>query len=750
VIDHLWHLVETGYYHRQGGPYPPFTWKLGSIVQHTHQKAAYCGLHYFDSDAYPPPYRGKLYMGNIHGGCINADALHRRGSTYLATPEPDLLTANDPWFMPVAQKTGPDGCLYILDWYDRYHCYQDANRDPGGIDRLKGRLYRLRYGQTPRVRGLDLAAEPDDRLLERLGTPNDFWRHTAQRLLAERCWSAAPSDPERVAWLRQRLEALALGAAELAHRRHALFTLVSSGPLPEATLLRLLAADDPVVRAWGVRAAGNQRTVSAAVRQKLAELARDREPAVQLQVAITAGKLTAFDPWPLWIDVLATGGNDPLLPPIVWQNLQPRLPAEADRMVALVRAAGVGRAPGLAAIVPRAIERLLAVRPLPAEPIASLWEALRDARAEEARQVLLALAERCQTGELRGEARQALQATLAPALAPLRQLPPTDGQRVAAAMLTLSWGDPHETELVRQTLADPRGEVALRLAALAALLAAADPQALATALEVLRTNPSPELAAGVLGLLSRAAQPELAQELLRIYPALPSSLQPRVIELLTQRPSWGQAVVQALAAGQLPAAALNVNQVQRLLATGDAALREALQRHWGTVRTTRDPQRERVVADMRRLLRLSSGDPLRGREVFRRVCAQCHRLFGEGQDVGPDLTLNGRGSLDQLVSNVFDPSLVIGTAYQARTVLTTDGRILTGLLVEDSPQRVVLKLQGGKLETIPRDEIDQLRTSELSLMPEGLEKQLAPQEIADLFALLLLERPPAPPAAGQP
>jgi putative heme-binding domain-containing protein len=153
---------------------------------------------------------------------------------------------------------------------------------------------------------------------------------------------------------------------------------------------------------------------------------------------------------------------------------------------------------------------------------------------------------------------------------------------------------------------------------------------------------------------------------------------------------------------------------------------------------------------MRRLLRLSSGDPLRGREVFRRVCAQCHRLFGEGQDVGPDLTLNGRGSLDQLVSNVFDPSLVIGTAYQARTVLTTDGRILTGLLVEDSPQRVVLKLQGGKLETIPRDEIDQLRTSELSLMPEGLEKQLAPQEIADLFALLLLERPPAPPAAGQP
>ena len=78
VIDHLWHLTETGYYHRQGGPYPPFTWQLGSIVKHRHQKAAYCGIHFFDSDAYPPEYRERLYMGNIHGGCINVDVLAAR------------------------------------------------------------------------------------------------------------------------------------------------------------------------------------------------------------------------------------------------------------------------------------------------------------------------------------------------------------------------------------------------------------------------------------------------------------------------------------------------------------------------------------------------------------------------------------------------------------------------------------------------------------------------------------------------
>ena len=164
VIDHLWHLVETGYYHRQGGAYPPFTWKLGSIVKHKHQKAAYCGIHYFDSDAYPPEYRDKLYMGNIHGNCINSDELTRDGATYFGKLRPDFLSANDKWFMPVVQKTGPDGCLYILDWYDQYHCYQDANRDPKGIDRERGRLYRVRYKDTPR-RQIRSGERDDDELI---------------------------------------------------------------------------------------------------------------------------------------------------------------------------------------------------------------------------------------------------------------------------------------------------------------------------------------------------------------------------------------------------------------------------------------------------------------------------------------------------------------------------------------------------------------------------------------------------------
>jgi putative heme-binding domain-containing protein len=122
-------------------------------------------------------------------------------------------------------------------------------------------------------------------------------------------------------------------------------------------------------------------------------------------------------------------------------------------------------------------------------------------------------------------------------------------------------------------------------------------------------------------------------------------------------------------------------------------------------------------------------------------------MYGEGADVGPDITRNGRASFEQLISNVFDPSLVIGSAYQAQTVVTTEGRVVTGLLVENSPQRVILKVQGDKQEVIPRDEVEEQKTSPLSLMPEGLEKQLQPEELLNLFAWLTLDRPPEDPAA---
>ena len=152
---------------------------------------------------------------------------------------------------------------------------------------------------------------------------------------------------------------------------------------------------------------------------------------------------------------------------------------------------------------------------------------------------------------------------------------------------------------------------------------------------------------------------------------------------------------------------------------------------------------------MRKVIRAGHGDAAEGEKIFKKLCAQCHKLHGEGADVGPDITLNGRSSFDQLLSNVFDPNLVIGAAYRAVIVVTKEGRVLTGLSVEDSPTRIVLKMQGGKTETVPRGDIDALKVSDVSLMPEQIENQLKPQEIVDLFTFLSYDKHPSDPAARQ-
>jgi glucose/arabinose dehydrogenase len=347
--DHVFHFVETGYYQRQAGPYPPHTMPIGSITNHSHQKTAYCGLCYFDSDAYPERYRRRLYMGNIHGGCINVDVLRRDGSTYLSNAEPDFLTAPDAWFMPVSQKVGPDGCLYILDWYDRYHCYQDANRDPQGIDRLRGRLYRVRYRNTPRAPHFDLARESDDQLIGRLASANLYFRETAQRLLTERNTPA----------VRARLQALVWD--EKAPRRarlHALWALIGTGSLDAAFHQRLLSHPDPTFRGWGVRAAGNFRRVAPSVREKVATMAGDPSPDVQLQVVIAARKIEGLDALPILVKVLASCGQDKLIPAIVWPNLHPLLDEQGPRFVRLVTPLDWHKAAALIPLMPRVVERL--------------------------------------------------------------------------------------------------------------------------------------------------------------------------------------------------------------------------------------------------------------------------------------------------------------------------------------------------------------------------------------------------------
>ncbi|MGC1274226.1 MAG: PVC-type heme-binding CxxCH protein, partial [Planctomycetaceae bacterium] len=511
VIDHLWHLVETGYYIRQGGPYPPDTWILPSIVKHQHQLAAYCGIHYCDSDAFPPEWRNVLLMGNIHGNCINADVVARNGSTYQGSPRPDFLTANDVWFMTVEQMTGPDGSLYVLDWYDRYHCYQDANADPKGVDRLHGRLYRVRYKNTPYIpAGFDLSKESDDQLIERLDGGNDFLRSTAKRLLAERLIEHGHDKLLSERLSNRNYKSLRDGLWDIVNsgskqaQRNAVWTLISGDAIEDFMLLKLFESDDATLRAWGVRAAGNYaiafrerragvvdgpQGIGERVRlrecwEQLSALTSDSSPDVRLQVAIATSKGTGLapgsDPIELLVSVLKNAGDDPLIPAIAWQNLKPMLdgggdryltPLRRERLLILVEQLGPDRPTAVDAVLSRYAGMLLAAEELDAEAVATVAKLLATSEdAGAARDVLRAVFDRIVSGGLPKKSRDDLLDRFDETLEGARKAASHPLHRDAILLATLSLNNDarHSTEALLKDV-DAPGED--RLAAAEALIA---------------------------------------------------------------------------------------------------------------------------------------------------------------------------------------------------------------------------------------------------------------------------------------
>lgn len=792
VIDHLWHIAETGYYIRQGGPYPPHTWPIGSIVKHKHQKAAYCGITWFDSDCYPEEYRKVLYMGNIHGGCINTDVVSRNGSTYAGKPHPgfppkekafelkdntiaktgdenspklaDLLTANDSWFMPVVQKTGPDGCLYILDWYDRYHCYQDANADPEGIDRGRGRLYRIVYGDAKPTKPTDFSTLPGERLANlAVRGRNEYERETARRVLSERL-SGSKNSPESTSAAQELRTAVEDTNRPEAERLRALWTLASADGELKAADLELGMQQQDGVNAWCVRLLADRRREFPKLWGDLlgsyavggGTLPFDSRVALQMAIAFSKWDdpkqaalkqhKTAY-----LLSILEKSHNDPLIPQVVWQNLHPLL--EDDEAVeTFLDIARQGGNSGTAKILSRGIARIQSREKFDPKLIASTVEGLStgDAVAKEAALSLLAsLAANSQTGSLDSVKQKALQEALAPTLAKIftagRQAP----NYVVAAQLACTWRDPAGIEAVKTLLTESASKPdadGLSLDCLRALIASEDAEAVEWTRKLLDAG-RPALQEQVLFHMSRLDIPTVAGIVLERYARFEPQVQPKALELLTQRASWTGALLNRIEAKEINKESLNLNQLRRISSFKDEGIQKQFKGLYGTLREGRNPDREQVINRTRDFLYGTPGDPLRGQAVFKKVCAQCHKIYGEGVDVGPDITSNGRASFDQLLSNILDPSLVIGNAYQARILITQDGRVLTGLPAEESDQRVVLKVQGGKTETIPRDQIEEYKVSPVSMMPEQLEKQLTPQELADLFSFVGLDKPPTDPAA---
>lgn len=758
VIEHLFHLVPGGIYDRQAGSAPhPFAYQsLPAINDHKHHMAAYAGVQVYQGDQFPADNAGTILQGNIHDNSIHQDRLVPRGSTFVASQWRDLVRANDGWFMPVSAQVGPDGAVWIMDWYDRYPCYQNANADPEGVDREHGRIWRVVHTGTqpgkpvpsrPR-RDLDLGRLSSLDLVQLLSHPNAWHRRTAQRLLNERRDPAAANALQRLF-----LEGASTGparAAALDARLAALWTLHGSGALTLELLARAAADSEPTIRAWSARLAGERQVGSADELAILDRLAADPEPAVRLAVAVacrqfTSGQLTVNRPprregieiAPALDRLIrhSADGRDPVIPFMIWHASEPLVAADPAAALDWLAENGPANLPLTGPITAKVMRRLCDLRAADSIDLAVAFLRQVLPLSEELTRFAL-------EGLIKGQEGKVLAPTT-PARALLDPLAASRNPQLVelGQKLGALWGDATALKAVLSRVTDPSAPLEARRRAIQTARQSKTAEARSTMLKVLDPDTPEALQVEAIGALGELGGDTIAAELIDRWKTLSPAARQSAAATLASRRRWASPLLAQVRAGTISAADFGAPVIRSLLDSKDDQVRQEARAAIGRFRES-SADKAQLVARKREVALSGPPDLARGHEAARKACLVCHKLHGEGAEVGPDLTGVGRSSLDALLWNIIDPNQVIGTGYEQVEIETRDDRVIAGRLVENTDTRVRLLLQGPKEEVVARSDIQSLRTLESSVMPEGLE-QMPDAEFRDLVWYIL-----APPQDG--
>ena len=563
VIPHLYHVIQGGRYQRQAGPhFNPYTYDdIKTIADHRHWLGssphagngrsaeaggghAHSGAMIYLGGTWPEEYRGSIFMNNIHGARLNRDTLTPKGSGFVGSHAPDFLLANDSWSQIVSLRYGPDGNVYLIDWYDKNQCHRTESE---AHDRTNGRIFKVSYGEA-RPEKVDLKTSSDEDLVRLLGSPNDWHARHARRLLQER--GAKPA-------VRTALASMAFGESRGPGRRgagpvpsrpekldeprrlRALWALHAAGGLREDDVARGLASDGPAIRAWTIQLAMEDGSPSPATLAKFADLAEsDPSPVVRLYLASALQRLPPERRWEILAGLLRHGedADDHNLPLMYWYAAEP------------LAAADTGRAAGLAAgakipLIQSFLARRIGAVGTP-EAIALLVEQVARAEGSEARRTLLqALVE-----ALKGRRRMPMPAAWEEVA---RRLDRDDEPRVRSLgrMLGVTFGDPRALEGMRSVLADASAPRDRRLEALDALLRAQDPKLPPLLFPLLDR---PDLRGPALRALAAYDDPATPAEILEVYKGLTPAERRDALNSLAARVGPARALLDAVAAGTVP------------------------------------------------------------------------------------------------------------------------------------------------------------------------------------------------------
>jgi putative membrane-bound dehydrogenase-like protein len=747
VIPHAFHIIQGARYHRQAGNhFNQYTYEdIQTIADHRHWVGgnphagnersdsaggghAHCGTMIYLGAAWPKEYWGKWFMGNIHGRRLNMDVLRPHGSGYIASHGPDFLLANDAWARFINFRYGPDGNVYLIDWYDKQACHVGNNVQ--AWDRSNGRVYKICHkAAKPLTRPIDLQKCSDDELIAYQLDPNDWYARHARRILQERfadgkrppgSWEkainrlfqmAGRSHPQR----NQKLP-------DDTHRLRLLWAMHAVG-LAQGPVGYYLDDSSEHIRGWAIQLL-LEYSGEPGVLLKLAQMARtDQSPVVRRYLASGLQRLPPSARWNILKGLLAHGedAGDPNLPLLYWYAAEPL--ARENPLLAL-ELAGESKIPKLLDFMCRRIGSVGTPQSL-----GLLVNGLKKTEDDAARLTVL----RGLSAALRGRRQVAMPEGWPPAYDQVMKSPRPEVRSQALA-LAVTFGDPAAFAKMRQLVTTGDADPALRLHALESLVLAGDKQLPPVLLELLLDS---RLRGAALKGLAAYADARTPAAILKVYPSLDTTEKRDALHTLTARVSYGRTLLDAIAAHTVPAADVSADLVRQLRNLRDKELDQRITEVWGIIRTT-PADRKALMAKYRKLLTAPAGPPpdrSLGRAIFAKTCQQCHTLFGVGNNVGPDITGSNRANLDYLLENIIDPSAVIQKEYTATVIETKDGRVITGIVRSENGVALTVVTANNTL-VIPRAEIDSRTPSAVSMMPDDLLKSLSDREVRSLFAYL--------------
>jgi putative membrane-bound dehydrogenase-like protein len=664
--------------------------------------SAACGVTVYRGDAWPAEYKGNLFVGEVSNNLVYRARLEPNGVGFTAVradPGPEFLASTDIWFRPVWFANGPDGAFYVLDMY-RFLVEATETIPPSIVKHLdvgagfdKGRLYRIVPEGFKRPRPPRLSKATTAELVALLEHPNGWHRDTASRLLFQRQDRAAVTP----------LKKLAVESKSRLGRMHALNALEGLKALDVATVLRGLRDPDSHVREHALRLA-EQFESALEIRAQFVKLTDDPDLRVRYQLAFSLGAIPGEIPNQALAKLARRDGADPWCRLAILSSVNSRA-GDVFRLLAEdkgFRMSGPGRAMlgTLATFIGSANRK---------SEMATLVQTL-DALPES------------ENGLLRDLVRSLI-----------AKLPVFGREQLAGA-----WGGKVGAvlaELLREALKtapDEKSPVADRVAAVRMLRLVAFPEVNNLIPQLLNVRQPQPVQAAVLESLARFDQPAVPGLLLDAWPSLSPQLRASAAEAFFSRPAWIAAFLNAVEQGKINRGDVDPARIKLLQKHADAKVRDRAAKLFAATKLAR---RQDVVAAYQKALRLQ-GDKVRGKAVFKNVCSACHFLEGVGMQVGADLSAIRDLGTETVLLNILDPNREVKPQFLSYTLVTKSGRSLTGMITAETANSITIRQADSTNETVLRIDIEELQSTGLSFMPEGLEKQIDLPAMADLLAYL--------------